>query len=55
MTEKDSHIKVQSQSGRLYVEVEDVLNSSKGRELINKAKNSTIYKEIIAKKEKSAA
>jgi hypothetical protein len=55
MIEKDSQIKVQSKAGRLYVEVEDVLNSSKGKELINKAKNSTIYKEIISKKERSAA
>jgi hypothetical protein len=40
-------IKVQSQAGRLFVEAKDIIESVKGQELINKAKNSSIFKEII--------
>lgn len=39
-------IKVQSQAGRLFVEAKDIIESVKGQELITKAKNSSIFKEI---------
>lgn len=44
MTTKD--IEIKSKAGRLYVEALDIINSVKGQELIYKAKNSTIFKEI---------
>ena len=45
-------IKIHSKGGRLFIEAEEFIKSEKGKELFNKVRQSSIYKDIINKKQK---